>query len=67
MLARAGLGESEPATASYIADMTVELARLARSAELGVLAYLLEMAATEARGSVLGDSPYDDDEISRLD
>jgi len=66
-LAQAGLGENEPATASYIADMTVELARLARTAELGVLAYLLEMAATEARGSVLGDSPYGEGEVSRLD
>jgi len=41
--------------AAYIAEMSAELARLARSAQLGVLAYLLEMAATEARGSVVFD------------
>lgn len=40
-------------TARYIADMTAELARLARTAQLGVLAYLLEMAAAEARGTSL--------------
>jgi hypothetical protein len=37
--------------ARYIADMTAELARLARTAQLGVLAYLLDMAATEARST----------------
>jgi hypothetical protein len=41
--------------AAYIAEMSAELARLARSAQLGVLAYLLEMAAIEARGSVVFD------------
>ena len=48
-------GEDEQMSASYIADMTAELARLARAAELGVLAYLLEMAATEARGNTLAE------------
>jgi hypothetical protein len=42
----------EPETAAYIADMTAGLARLARAAQLGVLAYLLEMAATEARSGM---------------
>jgi hypothetical protein len=51
--ARSAVAEDEQMSASYIAEMTEELARLARAAELGVLAYLLDMAATEARGSAL--------------
>jgi hypothetical protein len=50
-----GDADGDPApdiAAGYIADMTAQLARLARSAELGVLAYLLDMAAAEARGAV---------------
>ena len=40
---------SDPAEAAqYIADMTLELRNLAKSAELPFLAYLLEMAFTEA-------------------
>jgi hypothetical protein len=47
-------GEEPPPSgaAGYIADMTAQLAHLARSAQLSVLAYLLDMAAAEARGSL---------------
>lgn len=48
-------GTDCPDTAAYIADMTAGLARLARAAQLGVLAYLLEMAATEARSGMCDD------------
>jgi hypothetical protein len=36
-------------TADYVAQMSTELAGLARSAGLGLVAYLLEMSAEEAR------------------
>jgi hypothetical protein len=35
-------------TASYIAEITVGLTRMARKDELGLLAYILEMATLEA-------------------
>jgi hypothetical protein len=38
-----------PAIADYIADMTRELSAMARSARMDLLAYLLEMAAEEAK------------------
>jgi hypothetical protein len=49
---RVEAGESRnPAdVAAYVAEMAADLARLARSAGLGALAYLLEMAVTEANG-----------------
>ncbi|WP_299566472.1 hypothetical protein [Enterovirga sp.] len=37
--------------ANYVADFTAELARLARSAKLDLLAYLLEIAHLEAETS----------------
>jgi hypothetical protein len=40
---------TRPDTVTYIAGMTAELARLARASRLDILAYLLEMASTEAR------------------
>lgn len=36
-------------TALYVAEMSSELARMARSARLELVAYFLEMAALEAR------------------
>ncbi|HVV92828.1 MAG TPA: hypothetical protein VHD15_05355 [Hyphomicrobiales bacterium] len=59
--AAADAGNPPPdVAAGYIADMTAQLARLARRAELGVLAYLLDMAAAEARGAVeaIGAEPH---------
>ena len=38
-----------PAIADYIADMTRELSVMARSSRMDLLAYLLEMAAEEAK------------------
>lgn len=38
-----------PAIADYIADMTRELSVMAHSARMDLLAYLLEMAAEEAK------------------
>lgn len=38
------------ATASYVAAMTAELSRLARSRGFDTLAYILEMARQEAAG-----------------
>lgn len=58
----------DPDTAAYIADMTAGLARLARAAQLGVLAYLLEMAATEARSGLCGgDGGGDESPIMQAD
>lgn len=36
-------------TARYVADMTVELARMARAADLPLVAYFLDMTHQEAR------------------
>lgn len=41
--------EDRIAVAAYIAAITRDLARLARHRKLGLLAYLLEMAQTEAQ------------------
>jgi hypothetical protein len=55
-LATEDAGVPEIATANptelraYIGQMAAELATLARSAKLGTLAYLLEMARDEAKG-----------------
>ena len=40
------------ATAQYIAQMSAELASIARSSNLDLLAYFLEMARVEATSSV---------------
>ncbi|NNM73310.1 hypothetical protein [Enterovirga aerilata] len=39
-------------TAAYIADITIELARLARGSQLEVLAYLLDIAQLEAASTL---------------
>lgn len=46
--------ESDPtrAAAAYVADITADLARLARANDLHTLGYLLEMAQLEAQQSV---------------
>lgn len=41
--------DSPAQSAAYIADLTSELAKLARRSQLDVLAYLLDIAALEAR------------------
>ena len=38
-----------PAIADYIADLSKELAAMARSARMDLLSYLLEMASDEAK------------------
>jgi len=43
-------------TAAYLADMCVELALLARKADLALLAHLLAMAQAEALNAADGDS-----------
>lgn len=43
----------EADTAEYIAQMAEELATLARNAQLGTIAYLLDMAQLEASGTSL--------------
>lgn len=40
-------------TALYIAQMTAQLARLARGRRLDVLAYVLDMAEVEARAAAI--------------
>jgi hypothetical protein len=50
------------AAASFIADLTRELAAMARKADQNNLAYLLEVAALEAKRTA--DSPYPDVENS---
>jgi hypothetical protein len=47
------VSDAQP-TADYIADMAEELARLAERQRLSVLAYFLDMAATEARAVAAG-------------
>ena len=41
-------GSDQYEAAAYIADMTLELARMARSHGLGTLGYLLDIARMEA-------------------
>lgn len=41
-----------PATAAYIAELTAELAKLARESRLEILAYLLDIAQLEAASIV---------------
>lgn len=51
-------GPASPAeVASYIAELAGELARLARSTELDLLAYLLDMAEREASLTAEGGNP----------
>jgi hypothetical protein len=51
--------DSQRAVAAYLADMTADLARMARGQGLDVLGYLLDMVRLEAR-SVAGE--FDSDE-----
>lgn len=55
--ARAPAGDPR-AVASYVATMTSELTELARRANLGALAYFLDMARHEAQ-SIAGDNVGD--------
>ena len=52
-----GRGGDPQGTASYIADLTTELARLARGARLEILAYLLDVAQLEASTSARRPGP----------
>lgn len=52
---RVGAAPKRPCdTADYIAELTEELAELARSGQLDMLAYLLDMAKLEARAAGTG-------------
>ncbi len=42
-------GETKAEAAAYVADLTADLARIARGHGLDVLGYLLDMARLEAR------------------
>ena len=48
----ASRAERQRDTADYVAEITEELVRLARSANLELLAYMLDIARAEARTSV---------------
>ena len=52
-----GRGGDPQGTASYIADLTTELARLARDARLEILAYLLDIVQLEASTSARRPGP----------
>jgi len=45
------IGDDPVSVAEYVADMAGELAALARANGLATLAYILDMARLEARGS----------------